>query len=295
MSLWSAVQNAISEATGLDFVIESRERVTGGDINQSYRISGQRQGCFKHTYFVKINHASRIELFHAEINGLKALAESNSFKIPQVITIGKTQSSSFLVLEFLELASKEDIKTFAKNLAQMHQSTHSNFGFVKDNFIGLTAQPNQWSSEWIDFYSEQRIGYQLELLTQKSVATKFLNKVKILQQNIPEFFQDYSPKPALVHGDLWSGNYAFDENELPVIFDPACYYADHEVDLAMLELFGNPGNEFFETYHQYYPIDSGYQRRKNLYNLYHILNHINLFGESYLQQAESMLSILLRK
>ncbi len=203
------------------------------------------------------------------------------------------EDQSYLVLEFIRMHRQGDIVDFAEALASLHLTTQEKFGFNENNYIGRTAQINQFQSDWGEFFAEQRIGYQLELLRQKNVPHSLIKKGLILVQNLPDYLNKHQPKAALVHGDLWQGNYAFNRVGAPVIFDPACYYADHEVDLAMLLLFGDPGQNFFNSYNRVYPIAPGFSSRKKIYNLYHILNHANLFSGSYIAQADQIIVDLL--
>ena len=206
---------------------------------------------------------------------------------------------SYLVLPYVRMQQRGNIADFAAALAKMHRQIqtqtppHRQFGFDHDNYIGKTPQMNQWNNNWGQFFSEQRIGYQLDLLQRQQVSSRLINRGRLLLPKLAEYLNRHDPKPALVHGDLWQGNFSFDHTGEPVIYDPACYYADHEVDLAMLELFGDPGEAFFTAYHRINPIDSGYSKRRKIYNLYHILNHANFFAGSYLEQSARMIDELL--
>ena len=175
----------------------------------------------------------------------------------------------------------------------MHSYTGEQFGFEIDNTIGTNPQPNTFENDWVEFWRQHRLGFQLSLARENGFGNELFETGMELNQRVAKFFQDYSPVPSLLHGDLWSGNQGADSSGQPVIFDPACYYGDHEADLAMMELFGQPGNEFFSAYNEVFPIDAGYSQRRELYNLYHILNHANLFGGSYASQAQRMINQLL--
>jgi protein-ribulosamine 3-kinase len=170
----------------------------------------------------------------------------------------------------------------------------SRFGFAQDNFIGTTPQPNGWKESWINFWREHRLGFQLRLAAQNGYGGQLQRLGEKLKDALPAFFQDYTPQPSLLHGDLWSGNHAFLADGTPTIFDPATYYGDRECDLAMTELFGGYSADFYAAYRAAYPLDAGYATRCELYNLYHILNHANLFGGGYARQAEQMMQKLLR-
>ena len=173
------------------------------------------------------------------------------------------------------------------------RGTSSRFGFAQDNYIGTTPQPNDWKDNWMDFWREQRLGFQLRLAAQNGYGGKLQALGEKLLDALPAFFTGCMPQPALLHGDLWSGNHAFLADGTPVIFDPAPYYGDRECDLAMTELFGGYPADFYAAYRAAYPLDDGYAVRRDLYNLYHILNHANLFGGGYARQAEGMMQRLL--
>ncbi|MCP4412975.1 MAG: fructosamine kinase family protein [Gammaproteobacteria bacterium] len=285
---WNHISNLISEITKCNFQILNKYSVHGGCINQAYLLVGNDIN-----YFVKVNHQSSIGNFNCEMACLNALKRTNSIKVPEVITADTYDNNSYLILEALQLSERGVIADFAVALANLHKSSGSEFGFDEDNYIGATKQINKKNSDWVSFFYQNRISYQLDLLQEKYNIHEMRNNEKLYATKINELFEDYSPLPSLLHGDLWQGNYSFDQQGTPVIFDPACYYGDHEVDLAMLELFGNPGDSFFKAYHKHFPIDKGYQRRKGFYNFYHILNHANLFGSSYIGQAESMMDTIL--
>lgn len=169
----------------------------------------------------------------------------------------------------------------------------SQFGFLQDNFIGTTPQPNGWKDNWVDFWREQRLGFQLQLAARNGHGGRLKTLGEKLLDVLPVFFAGYEPQPSLLHGDLWGGNHAFLADGTPVIFDPAPYYGDRECDLAMMELFGGYPADSYAAYRAVYPLDAGYATRRDLYNLYHILNHANLFGDGYAKQAEQMMLRLL--
>ena len=164
------------------------------------------------------------------------------------------------------------------------------FGWDINNTIGSTVQINNWTVNWAEFWAERRIGYQLKLARRRGGL--FPQGERLLEV-IPELLADHEPQPSLVHGDLWGGNAGVTSAGEPVIFDPAAYFGDREVDIAMTELFGGFPAEFYRGYNQVWPLDLGYEKRKTLYNLYHILNHFNLFGGSYASQANQMINRIL--
>jgi fructosamine-3-kinase len=289
----SLLEATISKATGQDFKLINRQGIAGGSINQAQRIDGISNNTAV-SFFIKFNLKNRLEMFSAEAAGLAQLGQAQSIRVPGVICSGIEGSQSYLVLENLNLTAAKpgSIKQFGHNLAKLHHNTSSQFGWQQDNTIGATKQVNTRSDNWITFWREHRLGFQLELAKQNGASRSLLKKGEKLLDGLDAFFIDYQPAPSLLHGDLWSGNYGFVENGEPVIFDPAVYYGDRETDIAMTELFGGFPREFYAAYNDAWPLDKGYVQRKTLYNLYHILNHFNLFGGSYAMQAENMLEHL---
>jgi protein-ribulosamine 3-kinase len=221
------------------------------------------------------------------------IAATNTIRVPRAITHGNAGDQSYLVLEHLELGSRGDAKRLGEQLAALHRCAGKRFGFSEGNFIGTTPQPNAWADNWIDFWREQRLGFQLKLAAQNGYGGQLQRLGEKLMDALPAFFANYTPRPSLLHGDLWSGNHAFLVDGTPTIFDPAVYYGDRECDLAMTELFGGYSGDFYTAYRAAYPLDAGYDTRKELYNLYHILNHANLFGGGYARQAEQMIKRLI--
>lgn len=293
--MWDQIAEQITQATGETFQVCDRRSVGGGSINQGYRISDQSR-----TYFVKLNQASEIAMFEAEALGVKQMAQTQTIRVPQPICWGTGGNSAYLVLEWLDLGGKQNNiawEEMGQKLALLHQWTapnnypgHNQFGWEINNTIGSTPQINFWTKNWSEFWQQHRIGYQLKLARRRGGT--FPQGDKLLEK-IPEILAGYEPKPSLVHGDLWGGNAAVTVEGEPVIFDPAAYFGDREVDLAMTELFGGFPVGFYKGYNDVFPIEDGYERRKVLYNLYHILNHFNLFGGGYGSQADQLIRQLL--
>lgn len=279
---------AIGEALGEAFTIDNMTGVGGGCISSACRIdSGGRR------YFVKFNRADLLEMFEAEAEGLRAMAEAEAVRVPQPLTTGVSEGQAYLVMEYLETGGSGDMQRFGEQLAQMHRYTREQFGWHRDNTIGSTPQPNAWSADWVSFWQEQRLGFQLDLARHNGAGSALYDRGQQLKERVADFFTDYRPAASVLHGDLWSGNYAFTRDGEAVIFDPAVYYGDREADLAMTELFGGFPRSFYSGYDAAWPIDPGYATRKTLYNLYHILNHYNLFGGGYASQARRMIDQLL--
>lgn len=280
--MWEQIAIAISQSTGQKFVGDRIQSKSGGCINQTAKISdGDRH------YFVKTNQASLWEMFIAEAIALQQICDTHTIRVPKPICWGITEDTAYLVMENLELVTKPNWEVMGRNLAAMHRvNSDRGFGWERNNTIGSTPQINNWTEDWIKFWIEHRLGFQISLAKRKGW------KCHVVEQEfyaiIPQLFDGYQPQPSMVHGDLWSGNAAFVGDE-PVIFDPALYFGDREVDLAMTELFGGFPTQFYRAYQSAYPLDQGYQKRKNLYNLYHILNHFNLFGGSYGSQSNHMI------
>lgn len=315
------ISAVISEATHRPFTLLNSIPVGGGSINEAYRLEGT-DGT---RYFLKLNDARHLPMFVAEAKGLEAIAATNTIRVPRPITHGCSGTQSYLVLEYLELSSRGDAKLLGEQLAALHRFTsdsadvnplaagevnsgHSRpgcsatpchgrnatgFGFSADNFIGTTPQQNSWTDDWVTFWREQRLGFQLRLAGENGYGGQLQSLGEKLMDALPAFFANHTPQPSLLHGDLWSGNHAFLADGTPTIFDPAAYYGDRECDLAMTELFGGYPADFYAAYRDAYPLDAGYATRRELYNLYHILNHANLFGGGYARQAEQMMQRLL--
>ncbi|MDV2999884.1 MAG: putative ketoamine kinase [Chroococcopsis gigantea SAG 12.99] len=282
--MWQPISEHISQATGKPFVIEKTRPVSGGCINQGYALQGRDR-----TYFVKLNKASGVEMFQAEALGLKQMWATNTIRVPEPVVWGASGTNSYLVLEWLEFGGGQSSAwaEMGRRLARLHRvREEKRFGWEQNNTIGSTPQINTWENNWADFFARHRIGYQLKLARRKGGNFGDENEVTA---RVKSLLKNHQPQPSLVHGDLWSGNAGILENGEPVILDPAVYYGDREVDIAMTELFGGFSGSFYQGYNEVYPLDSGYSQRKTLYNLYHILNHFNLFGGGYASGVERML------
>jgi fructosamine-3-kinase len=246
--------------------------VSGGCIHRCYRAA---EG------FLKVNHARMADAFAAEADGLTALRAAGC-TAPRPIEHGVDGAEAYLLLPWLDLGSRGDFAALGRMLAQLHRSTGERFGWARDNYIGATPQRNHLTHDWKTFWREQRMAPQLDL------ARRHGHRIDI--GPVCDLLDGHAPQPSLVHGDLWSGNVGFTA-EGPVVFDPAVYCGDREVDLAMTELFGGFPPAFYSAYG---PMPAGYEKRKHLYNLYHLLNHLNLFGGGYLAQVNATLGLLRR-
>jgi fructosamine-3-kinase len=288
--LWDEITAQIESATGGKFRIESRRAVGGGCINSGYRIDGCGQ-----TYFIKLNRAGMEAMFAAEAEGLREITNADAVRAPEPVCWGTAGQQSFLVMEHIEFGGRVNAsaRMLGEQLARMHRTTNPAFGWHMDNTIGSTPQINTQTSDWISFWRDRRLGFQLKLAAGKGFRGGLQDKGERLMANLDRFFTTYTPQPSLLHGDLWGGNHAVDRDGRPVIFDPAVYYGDREADVAMTELFGGFSSAFYDAYNAIWLLDGGNGIRKQLYNLYHILNHANLFGGGYAAQAESMMDRLL--
>lgn len=283
------VAESISRAIGRGFTPTAVEAVGGGCINRALVISdgGQR-------FFVKLNRPDTADMFAAEAEGLRALRAANTLRAPAPICTGRGREA-FLVLEYIDFGSEQATsqEQLGRGLAALHRCTQPRYGWHRHNTIGTTPQDNTPTDDWVDFWRERRLQPQLRLAAENGHAKTLRPRADHLLVRLADFFRGYRPLPSLLHGDLWAGNYGVDRAGVPVIFDPAVYYGDRETDLAMTELFGGFGARFYAAYREAWPLDPGYAGRRSLYNLYHVLNHLNLFGGGYLAQATRLIDRLL--
>lgn len=288
MILLDAVAQHIGKMTGRDFVIRHHSALGGGCINQAMKVAdGER------VYFVKLNQASRFSMFEAEAEALAEMAAASVIRLPQPVCSGVAAGQSYLVLEYLDLCGRVNMALFGQQLAAMHRNSSQQFGWRRSNTIGSTRQMNDFSHDWIAFWREHRLGFQLSLAAEQGYGGELQRLGEQLLVRMPALFDGYRPMPSMLHGDLWGGNVAALSDGTPVIFDPALYYGDREADMAMTELFGGFDGRFYAAYNAAWPLDTGYKTRKTFYNLYHVLNHLNLFGGGYQRQATDMMKRLL--
>lgn len=287
-----AIAEAIAAAGGPRLDPARSVRVGGGSISAAWAMHGDGESCF-----VKTNGASFAANFAAEADGLAALGRA---AVPRSLTFtarGVVGATAFLALEHLDLRPLDAASghLLGGQLAQLHRHAGEAFGWPSDNFIGASPQRNTSHPSWPHFFAEQRLRPQLELAARNGMDGTLRKTAESVAANIGGLFVDYQPRPSLLHGDLWSGNAAALPDGTPVIFDPACYHGDREADIAMAELFGGFPGSFYAAYRAAWPLDDGYETRKTLYNLYHVLNHFNLFGAGYLGQARRMIEQLNRE
>jgi fructosamine-3-kinase len=287
---WNNLAHHLSIELATDFIIDSVKPVSGGDINQAYLLHVGQQ-----SYFIKINKANMLDMFKAERAGLNEISATHTIRVPEPLSCGVANNQCYLLMENLNLKSGSPVtdRQLGIQLAQLHLIKQPYFGWFRDNTIGSTAQENKRNESWPAFWCAMRMKIQLGLAENNGFCGSLQSKGDQLCEDLDKFFTRHHPHPSLVHGDLWAGNAAVNNQDQPVIYDPACYYADREVDIAMTELFGGFSPDFYAAYNDTYILEPGYKTRKKLYNLYHILNHLNIFGSAYLSQAENMIEKLL--
>lgn len=288
MPHWQQLFTALREHD-VDVSLHDMPRpVGGGDISSAWRARADNQAVF-----LKTGPATDYEMLQAEADGLREIAGVNAIRVPRVLGCICSGTESLLALEWIdfELPSESTEWMLGRNLARLHRHAGERFGWWRDNTIGRTPQINDPSDDWVQFYRTHRLGYQLELAARNGYTGRLQQSGARLLDNLGHYFADYWPEPSLLHGDLWGGNWAAADS-MPVVFDPAVYYGDRETDIAMTKLFGGFGDAFYEAYEDEWPLASGYGQREGIYQLYHLLNHLNLFGTSYLDRAQRLVDSL---
>ena len=285
--MWASICKKLSNKLGTKIEYRSNHSIQGGCINNTQALKTTHG-----SYFVKLNSREHRAMFEAEAESLKAIKSSNAIRCPEVILADEIEGYAVLILEFIPMqpALEDSMEKLGQQLAMLHKQTDEQFGWHGNNYIGRTPQLNQNNTNWISFFKNRRLAFQIDLCEKKGL---FLSGKDKLLENIESLFGDYCPVPSLLHGDLWGGNIGFDMDGEPVLFDPACYYGDREADLAFTEMFGGFSVTFYDAYQKAFPLHEGYLYRKRLYNLYHELNHYFLFGGAYGQQAQETICYLL--
>lgn len=283
---WSQVAAALEAAVGGHVDANPTGEVHGGCISESYRWESARGALF-----VKIGAAEHAGAFEAEAAGLAELADARAVRVPRVFARGRAGPRAFLALEWIDLGTADSRaqSQLGEQLAFQHRVGSPTFGWHRDNTIGSTPQSNATSTDWVAFFRDRRLGFQLDLARRNGHHGRLQERGARLLELMGAFFASYHPVPSLLHGDLWRGNFAADRSGAPVIFDPAVYFGDREADIAMTRLFGGFDHAFYTAYHASWPLDQAAGSRRTLYNLYHVLNHLNLFGGGYREQALSMI------
>ncbi len=246
--------------------------------------------------FLKTGPPSAYDMFAAEAEGLLELASPRVIRVPRVFACGEEDGTAFLATEWLDMgrATRDAETQLGIRLAALHRTTADRYGWHRDNTCGPTPQPNPWSDDWIAFFREHRLVYQLDLAARNGYGGALQQSGARLLERLERYFEGYAPDASLLHGDLWGGNWGCCDGE-PVIFDPAVYYGDRESDIAMTRLFGGFGRAFYSAYEDAWPLAPGHRERCDLYQLYHVLNHLNLFGSGYLGQAQRLIDNLLQR
>ncbi len=281
MALSAAITEVVENALKISII--GARPVSGGDINQVYRLQSNGP-----SYLLKVNkHYAYPALFKQEALGLQAIANTHTIAVPDIILQDEAGDESFLLMEWIEnrrptaTASVE----LGRALAAMHRHTASYFGFDADNYMGSLTQSNHKHQSWNDFFIAERLQPMVKMATDTGLLNGAdIKKLDLLYQNLSSLFQE--EPPALIHGDLWSGNYLIGIDEKPYLIDPAVSYSHREADIAMTTLFGGFGREFYTAYNEAFPLAPGWQQRLDLWNLYPLLVHLNLFGTSYLGQVK---------
>ncbi|MBA4600946.1 fructosamine kinase family protein [Thermoactinomyces mirandus] len=262
--------------------------VSGGDINRACQVkTGKRQ------YFVKMNQPVSQTFFQKEINGLTAIAQTHTLPVPQIYGTyyDPETKSALLMLEWVQGNKTANTNPqLGRGLARLHQVKGQAFGFKEDNFIGSLPQHNPWTSDWITFYHDQRLKVQYELgIKRQTILGKRRKKLEKLIDRLDQWLP-LNAEPSLIHGDLWGGNWIAGKGGRPYLIDPAVNYAHYELEIAFTELFGGFSPSFYDCYQEVQPLDKNYHERKPLYQLYYLLVHLNLFGESYGSSVDRVLN-----
>lgn len=271
----------------LEKTIKSADRISGGSINEAALLKIKGVG----NCFLKWNRSADPDMFVKEVNGLKLLGDAGSgLRIPEVILQGcSDDQTGYLLLEYIDESrpNSRSAQNFGEQLAELHSNSNGRYGLDEDNYIGRLPQSNRWHTEWIDFFIEERMQPQLEMaLNSSRLPSGITAFFEAMYKELPNIFPH--EEPALLHGDLWGGNYFYDTGGQAVIYDPAVYYGHREIELAFTHLFGGFSSAFYEAYHDTVPVEAGFDSRMDIYNLYPLLVHTNLFGGSYARQVEGI-------
>ena len=271
----------------LNSEIKTIQSVSGGDISSAYKISTSTN-----SFFLKVNQTIQAQkMFETEAKALSIILDTQTIKTPKVYAVDSFDGINFILMEFIESQSptKNDFILFGKQLAELHLVTSQSFGLKFDNFIGNLNQTNREHQNWSDFYIKERLIPQFRLAKQRGLLNiSEIPSFEILKKTCDPYFK--AIKPSLLHGDLWSGNFIISKGGIPYLIDPASYFGHSEVDIAMSKLFGGFGHAFYESYHRIIPKDPTTKQRIDLYQLYYLLVHLNLFGRSYYGSVNRILN-----
>ena len=300
ISDFDSFEKAIESTYGKGITVTEKRRVSGGDINEAFLLFLSNGN----SVFLKENSRENADFFSAEAEGLKALAFTKAIGVPTVHAFGKYENKSFLLMEYLNAGkpNKNFWENFGHSLADMHRAgtegllqkeelnilESKKYGFYRNNYIGAGVQKNTTKESWIEFFRDCRLMPQLNR-AKKKLTSNDIKKIEHIAENLGNYL--YEPKhPSLLHGDLWSGNFTVGPDGEAWLIDPAVYVGCAEADIAMTELFGGFSGAFYGAYRESGLIQPGYEERRDIYNLYHMLNHVNLFGGGYLYEVERMIS-----
>ena len=288
----AVIQRQLSESLHETVCVTGLIPVSGGDICDSFRVETDTRSV---VYFAKCCNAAQAGILEAEFGNLHMLHQAAEIHTPTPIAQMVNGGIAVLLLSYLSLDGPEHEFELGQRLSALHRHTSKQYGLDFDNFIGLTGQRNHRSPSWLDFWWECRLYPQLQLAGEHGFAPPLAGLQEPLKEACRRLLESHQPPASLLHGDLWSGNKGYLTDGTPVIFDPACYYGDRETDIAFTEVFGGFSPEFYRGYQLAWPLDNGYQQRKALYNLYHLLNHLNMFGRSYLPSCLRQIQLLLNQ
>jgi Fructosamine-3-kinase len=286
MSLSGKITKKIENLRGS--AVKKTESLSGGCISNAYKVTFEDNLSF----LIKINEHSPVDMFIKEAHGLQELRKASAIKVPEVLLF----DAEFILLEFINNASKQKyfFEEFGRKFALLHKYNADEFGFYEDNYIGSTPQINindvKTKKNWTSFYLNNRLLYQFKLAEKNGYADSRLRDAFMKTEGkIESILEGSDAKPSLLHGDLWSGNFMTDEKGDACLIDPAVYYGHREADLAMTKLFGGFSQSFYDSYNDTFPLSEGWKYRENIYMLYHVLNHLNLFGSGYYAHALSLM------
>lgn len=282
----NTVKNELEQTA--DIAIKNTHSVGGGSINQAAKIQTEDGK----TYFLKWNSTTPADMFPKEKRGLELLASAETgLRIPSVIALNSSGDTDFLLIEFIkeEKAQASSGQKFGRQLAALHQTTADKYGLDHDNYIGRLPQSNTKNGSWVDFFITERLQPRLkQAVDQGRLGRNDSEHFKSLYKKLPELLPE--EPPSLLHGDLWGGNYFYDEDGNAAIFDPAVYYGNREIEMAFTHLFGGFSSDFYEAYNEALPLEPNFNQRKAIYNLYPLLVHTNMFGGHYGRQVSSIVN-----
>jgi fructosamine-3-kinase len=287
-SLLESITTVLSGKSASITRLQWVRNLSGGDINQAAQLHGGDRN-----WFLKYHEHAPTGMFEAEAQALTEISSQEQIRVPAPIAVGQDGNTSWLLLEYLELTSRGPASQLGEQLAALHSISFDRYGWSRDNYIGSTPQLNTVSESWAEYWRDRRLKPQLDMAQAAGFSSRLLVQGKRLLESMDALMKGHQPKASLLHGDLWAGNKAYTNDGQPVIFDPASYYGDRETDIAMTELFGGFEQDFYSAYRAHYPLPDSYPLRRDLYNLYHMLNHLNLFGPGYLSRCENIIDGLL--